>query len=73
VLESDNALVRQGIETELHAWDGLHHAFWYNSTLPESREVYDVIARFFDLHLSKGMQNRFGSAGVPTGLEPPAY
>ncbi|ADV83096.1 alpha/beta hydrolase [Terriglobus saanensis] len=53
VLEADNALVRQGIETELHVWDGLPHAFWYNSSLPESREVYDVIARFFDSHLSK--------------------
>lgn len=50
-IASDNALVKQGVDTELHVWDGLPHAFWYNSNLPESREVYNVIARFFDRHL----------------------
>jgi monoterpene epsilon-lactone hydrolase len=52
-LNSHNALVRAGVEAELHVWDGLPHAFWYNSDLPESREVYDVIARFFDRHFVK--------------------
>jgi monoterpene epsilon-lactone hydrolase len=50
-INSHNALVRNGVEAELHVWDGLPHAFWYNSELPESREVYDVIAKFFDRHL----------------------
>jgi acetyl esterase/lipase len=52
-INSDNALVRAGVETELHVWDGLPHAFWYNSDLPESREVYQVIASFFDKHLHR--------------------
>ena len=52
-INSHNALVRAGVDAELHVWDGLPHAFWYNSDLPESREVYDVIARFFDLHFGK--------------------
>ena len=52
-INSHNALVRAGVDTELHVWDGLPHAFWYNSDLPESREVYDVIARFFDRHFDK--------------------
>ena len=52
-IDSDNALVRAGVDAELHVWDGLPHAFWYNSDLPESREVYDVIVRFFDKHLGK--------------------
>ncbi len=52
-INSHNALVRAGVEAELHVWDGLPHAFWYNSDLPESREVYDVIARFFDRHFGK--------------------
>ena len=52
-VNSHNALVRAGVDTELHVWDGLPHAFWYNSDLPESREVYDVIARFFDRHFGK--------------------
>jgi acetyl esterase/lipase len=46
-------LVKAGVDAELHVWDGLPHAFWYNSDLPESREVYDVIARFFDRHFGK--------------------
>jgi len=52
-INSHNALVRAGVDAELHVWDGLPHAFWYNSDLPESRQVYDVIARFFDRHLAK--------------------
>jgi epsilon-lactone hydrolase len=52
-INSHNALVRAGVDAELHVWDGLPHAFWYNSDLPESREVYDVIARFFDRHFDK--------------------
>ncbi len=52
-INSHNALVRAGVDAELHVWDGLPHAFWYNSGLPESREVYDVIARFFDRHFGK--------------------
>jgi len=52
-IDSHNALVRAGVDAELHVWDGLPHAFWYNSDLPESREVYDVIARFFDRHFGK--------------------
>ncbi len=51
-VNSDNALVKAGVDAELHVWDGLPHAFWYNSDLPESREVYEVIAKFFDRHLS---------------------
>jgi epsilon-lactone hydrolase len=52
-INSHNALVRAGVDAELHVWDGLPHAFWYNSDMPESREVYDVIARFFDRHFVK--------------------
>lgn len=52
-IHSHNALVRAGVDAELHVWDGLPHAFWYNSDLPESREVYDVIAHFFDRHFGK--------------------
>ncbi|HUA17629.1 MAG TPA: alpha/beta hydrolase [Bryobacteraceae bacterium] len=52
-INSHNALVQAGVEAELHVWDGLPHAFWYNSGLPESREVYRVIARFFDRHFGK--------------------
>jgi acetyl esterase/lipase len=46
-------LVKAGVEAELHVWDGLFHGFFYNVDVPESREVFDVIVRFFDRHLGK--------------------
>jgi epsilon-lactone hydrolase len=44
-------LVNAGVETEMHVWEGLFHGFFYNVDVPESREVFDVIVRFFDRHL----------------------
>lgn len=44
-------LVKAGVESDLHMWDGLGHAFFYDPALPESREAFDVMARFFRDHL----------------------
>lgn len=46
-----SVLVKLGVEADLHVWEGLRHAFFYDPDLPESREAYDVIVRFFDKHL----------------------
>jgi acetyl esterase/lipase len=48
-------LIKAGATAELHMWDGLGHAFFYDPALPESREAFDVMARFFRhyLHLAK--------------------
>jgi epsilon-lactone hydrolase len=45
------ALTNVGVEAELHVWDGLWHAFFMDPDLPESKEVYRVIVKFFDRHL----------------------
>jgi epsilon-lactone hydrolase len=45
------ALTNVGVETELHIWDGMWHAFFIDPELPESKEVYKVIVKFFDRHL----------------------
>jgi epsilon-lactone hydrolase len=45
------ALTNVGVETELHIWDGMWHAFFIDPELPESLEVYKVIVNFFDRHL----------------------
>jgi acetyl esterase/lipase len=45
------ALTDVGVDAELHVWDGLWHAFFVDPDLPESKEVYGVIVRFFDRHL----------------------
>jgi len=46
-------LVKQGVDAELHVWDGLFHGFFYNPDVPESRDCYDIIVKFFDRHLGK--------------------
>ncbi|MDR3508805.1 MAG: alpha/beta hydrolase fold domain-containing protein [Caulobacteraceae bacterium] len=46
-------LVRVGVDAELHVWEGLFHGFFYNADVPESRDCYDVINRFFDRHLGR--------------------
>ena len=51
-VHSHNALLQAGVKSELNVWDGLPHAFMYNSDLPESRQAYDILVKFFDEHLS---------------------
>jgi len=52
-LNSHNKLTAAGVESQFHGWDGMFHGFFYNSELPESREAYDVMVKFFDSHLGK--------------------
>jgi len=51
VLHSHALLDAAGVDTELHVWDGMWHAFFVDPELPESRQAYAVIWRFFDRHL----------------------
>jgi acetyl esterase/lipase len=44
-------LVKAGVVADLHVWDGLGHAFFYDPALPESREAFDVMTGFFRKHL----------------------
>lgn len=44
-------LVKLGVKADLHVWEGLSHGFLYEPGLPESREAYEVITRFFNGHL----------------------
>jgi epsilon-lactone hydrolase len=46
-------LVKAGVETELHVFEGMFHGFFYNVDVPESRDCFDIIVRFFDRHLGK--------------------
>ena len=59
VLASHRKLDRLGVEADLHVWEGLGHAtFAFNPRLPESDEVHEVIARFFDEHLAWNKRDR---------------
>jgi acetyl esterase/lipase len=46
------ALAEAGVDAELHVWDGMWHAFFFDPDLPESQQVYRVIVSFFAKHLS---------------------
>jgi monoterpene epsilon-lactone hydrolase len=53
VVHTHSVLISQGVEAELHVWDGLHHAFFFDPDLSQSREVYAVTVKFFETHLGK--------------------
>lgn len=44
-------LVVNGVDARLHVWEGGRHAFFYDVRVPESREVYRVVADFFTRRL----------------------
>ncbi len=50
-VHSHALLVKAGVDAELHVWEGLFHGFFYNVDVPESRDCFDVIVKFFDRHL----------------------
>ncbi|OJW57618.1 MAG: alpha/beta hydrolase [Sphingomonadales bacterium 63-6] len=52
-LASHNKLAAAGVESQFHGWDGMFHGFVYNSELPEAREAYDGMVRFFSAHLAE--------------------
>lgn len=43
--------MRQGVDADLHLFEGLDHVFHYNPYLPESEEMHRLAAAFFDKHL----------------------
>ncbi|MEY2855530.1 MAG: hypothetical protein RL030_2662 [Pseudomonadota bacterium] len=50
-VHTHSLLVKAGAEADLHVWDGMFHGFFYNVDVPESRDAFDVIVKFFDRHL----------------------
>jgi monoterpene epsilon-lactone hydrolase len=51
-------LVKLGVDAELHVWEGMAHGFFtMEPDLPETREVWDVVTRFFDKHLGVGQRS----------------
>jgi acetyl esterase/lipase len=54
VVYTHSILVAQGVDADLHVWEGVGHGFFIDpklQDLPLSREVYSVIVRFFETHL----------------------
>jgi monoterpene epsilon-lactone hydrolase len=46
-------LVKAGVYAELHVWEGMGHGFFVDVDMPESREMYEVTAKFFNTHLGE--------------------
>jgi acetyl esterase/lipase len=52
-LYTDTQLSKLGVDSELHVWEGLFHGFFYKADVPESKDAFNVMIRFFDRHLAK--------------------
>ena len=52
-IHTDIQLTRTSVDSELHVWDGLFHGFFYNPDVPESKEAFEIAAKFFDRHLGR--------------------
>jgi monoterpene epsilon-lactone hydrolase len=52
-VSTHSQLVKLGVSADLHVWEGLAHGFINDPELPEAREAYDVITRFFAHHLGR--------------------
>jgi acetyl esterase/lipase len=52
-LVAHQRLTAAGVESDLHVYEGLVHYFFADTGLPESRQVFDVTANFFDRHLAR--------------------
>jgi acetyl esterase/lipase len=50
-LYTHEQLVKAGVDAELHVWEGLFHGFFYNADVPESKDAFNVMVKFFDRHL----------------------
>jgi monoterpene epsilon-lactone hydrolase len=51
--DMERAWRRDGVPTQMMMFDGLPHAFWNDVSLPESREAYAAMARFFEEQLGR--------------------
>jgi len=52
-IEAHRQLVKANVPADLHMWDGMWHAFYLDSDIAESREMYEVMANFFAAHLGR--------------------
>ena len=56
-IHTHTQLIKQGVEADLHIWEGLDHYAIYNAELQETRDAYQIVARFFNKHLASKVDN----------------
>ncbi len=66
-LYTHEQLVKLGVEAELHVWEGLFHGFFYNADVPESKDAFNVMIRFFDRHLGAAVNSQRASVAGADG------
>lgn len=52
-IQSQRLMTDAGVDAELHVWDGMWHSFFSDPEMPESKEAYAVMVKFFDRHLGR--------------------
>jgi len=52
-LHTNIELTKAGVDSELYVWDGLFHGFFYSADVPESRDAFNIMIKFFDRHMGK--------------------
>lgn len=60
-------LCKARVVAELHVWEGMWHGFVQYVDFPESRDMYDVTADFFDRHLGCSAADAIRQTGVHDG------
>jgi epsilon-lactone hydrolase len=65
LFKAQSALTNAGVDAELHVWDGMWHAFFFDPDLPESKEVYRVVVDFFNRHLGHAPAHQPRCAAAP--------
>jgi epsilon-lactone hydrolase len=48
---TNSQLLKAGVHSTLIVGEGMGHCFIYDTSLPEARDTYDIIVRFFNEHL----------------------
>jgi acetyl esterase/lipase len=65
LFDAQAALANAGVDAQLHVWDGMWHAFFFDPSLPESQQVYRVVAAFFERHLGDRQLDAQPGSGHP--------
>ena len=53
VVHTHSVLVAEGVDAELHVWEGQQHGFFLNTDMTQSDEAFNVMVRFFDRRLGR--------------------
>jgi acetyl esterase/lipase len=51
VIYAHSELIKAGVPAELHVSEGMWDGYFEDASMPESRQMYAVVARFFNSHL----------------------